>query len=197
MCLHKWDWMSVIRVSRPLFSSCAEEFQTIYLALRLIGLNCWELSRMKRVVLLSVFAIAAVAFWSCRKDVTITPPPSLTGDYEGYYIFQRGVTPPESMCITVRFTQDRLQMRRDTMTCPDKPRIACDADGGYTLSANVELFALNDQSYNPTAQICDISRHPFGTFVIDQSVVGKVTLVSQTGSGETLLYRKFDVDISN
>jgi len=152
---------------------------------------------MKRVVLLSVFAIAAIAFYSCRKDVTITPPPSLTGDYEGWYIFQRGggVTPPESMCVTVRFTQDHFQMRRDTVLCPDQPRIACDADGTYSLGANVALAAINDQSYNPTAQICDISRHPFGTFVIDQSVANKVTLISQTGSGETLVYRKLDLDI--
>ena len=152
---------------------------------------------MKRVVLLAVLAIAAIAIWSCRKDVTITPPPSLTGDYEGNYVFQRGNTPPETMCVTVRFTQDRFQMRRDTMTCPDKPRIACDADGSYILSSNVELSAMNDQSYNPTAQICDISRHPFGTFIIDQSVTNKVTMISQSGSGDTFLYRKLDLDILN
>ncbi|PWB68407.1 hypothetical protein C3F09_11680 [candidate division GN15 bacterium] len=150
---------------------------------------------MKRILLLSVLAIAAIAFYSCRKDVTITPPPSLTGDYTGWYIFQRGVTPPESMCITVRFTQDRFQVRRDTVTCPDKPRIACDADGGYALSANVTLSALNDLGYNPTAQICDISRNPFGNYIIDQSIADKVTLESQTGSGEDLVYRKFDLDI--
>ncbi len=150
---------------------------------------------MKRIVLLSVLAIAAVAFYSCRKDVTITPPPSLTGDYTGWYIFQRGVTPPESMCITMRFTQDRFMMRRDTVTCPERPRTSCDADGTYALSANVTLSPINDQSYNPTAQICDISRHPFKTYVIDQSVSGKVLMETQTGSGETYEYRKLDLDI--
>ena len=152
---------------------------------------------MKRVVLLAVLAIAAIAIWSCRKDVTITPPPSLTGDYEGWYIFQRGNTPPESMCVTVRFTQDRFQMRRDTVTCPEQPRTSCDSDGTYELSSNVTFAPINDQSYNPTAQICDISRHPFGTFIIDQSVPGKVTMVSQSGSGDTFSYRKLDLDILN
>lgn len=151
---------------------------------------------MKRVVLLSVFAIAAIAFWSCRKDVTITPPPSLSGDYAGYYIFQSGVTPPETMCITIRFTQETFLEVWDSVVCPDRPA-ACPAKGGYRLDANVVLYPIQLIDTNYQARSCALARHPFGSYIIDQSIPGKVTLVSQTGTGETLVYRKFDVDITN
>ena len=149
---------------------------------------------MKRVVLLSVFAIAAIAFYSCRKDVTITPPPSLTGDYEGYYIFQRGVTPPESMCVTVRFTQDRFLMNWDSITC-ELSRIACDQAGGYELSSNVSMIQTRPGDSANSIAICDRERAVHGSYVIDQSVPGRVTMVSQSGSGETFLYRKFDLEM--
>ncbi len=151
---------------------------------------------MKRIVLLSVLAIAAIVIYSCRKDITITPPPSLSGDYEGYYLIQRGNTPPESMCVAVRFTQDNFLLYWDSLLC-ELPRIACDQKGSYELASNLSLIQPSVGDSANSIAICDRERAVHGQYVVDQSTEGKVVLESQLGSGDTYLYRKLNLDLVN
>lgn len=151
---------------------------------------------MKRVVLLAVLGVAAVVVWSCRGDRVIEAPPSLAGDYEGWYIYKHGTTPPESMCVTVRFTQEEFHMRRDTVKCPDRPRAACDADGKYNMTAAVVIYAEDAQDSNATAQICVLERAPFASYVFSQPA-GKLILESKVGSGDAEVTRKLDLGVIN
>lgn len=149
---------------------------------------------MKRVVLLSVLAVVTIALWNCRGDRIIEAPPSLIGDYVGWYIYKHGNTPPESMCVTVWFTNDEFHMRRDSATCPDRERKACDADGKYDMPGRVVIFAEDSQDSNATAKICVLERAPFSAFDIKQPE-GKLILESSTSSGDERVYKALDLSI--
>jgi hypothetical protein len=156
---------------------------------------------MKRVVLLAVLAIAAIAVWSCRKDVTITPPPTLTGDYVGTYCYKTANQPEECQLITVRFTSDQFIVRIDPSVADDDRKF-CDFDGEYELGANIIMRPRCDPvkypgspycqiDPNPTQQGCDSDKDGYGTFVVDQSVEGKLLL--QLVSGST--HKTFDLTL--
>lgn len=149
---------------------------------------------MKRVVLLAVLAIAAIVIWSCRKDVTITPPPSLSGDYIGTYCIKLPNQEEECQPVTVRFTTDQFMVRADPPDISDQDRKFCDFDGEYELGSNIIMRPRCDQTkYDPklcardsnaTAETCDLSKDGYGTFVLDQSVEGRLLLQYISGGTE-------------
>ena len=144
---------------------------------------------MKRVVLLSVFAIAAIAFWSCRKDVIIKAPPSLAGDYVGTYCVKEPNQDEECQEITVRFTADQFIIRMDPNLTEDDRKF-CDFDGKYELGVNIVMAPRCGAPYpasyclvdsNATQKTCAPRKDGYGTFFVDQSVEGRLVLESVSG----------------
>ena len=120
---------------------------------------------MKKIAsLILIFGVLAI-FIGCAEDVYVSPPPSLTGDYNGVYIIKTGDQVAEQLFITWRFQQEGYQMRVDTTVEQGEINL-CETDGQYELENGVNLIETNP---NSTQRNCDDSRNPSGFFQLDQS----------------------------
>jgi hypothetical protein len=148
---------------------------------------------MKRIAGMLVLVILAGLAYSCRKDVFIDAPPSLLGDYTGTYSVKRGSLPPEEWPVTFRFLLAEFSLRLDEAARP-RPQAICDHDGMYTIGASVTMAARCGGDYSPatcatdpnaTAQQCNQDLDAYGTFVLEQTEAGDVTLTSYTPADST------------
>ena len=118
---------------------------------------------MKKIAsLIFLFGVLAV-FIGCAEDVYVEPPPSLTGDYVGFYVIKVGNQVAEEGDITWRFSQNGYQLRYAEDAADS---ISCECDGQYELENGVTLI---ETSPNTTQQRCDATKNPTGFFQLDQS----------------------------
>jgi hypothetical protein len=126
-----------------------------------------EIKDMKRLVAIAaLIGLIAVAI-ACRDDVFVEPPPSLTGDYTGVYIYKIGGQTPTEQRITWRFSSNGYSMYWDEQNPgPDSTRYFCDCSGEYELGDGVNLIEIV-----PVVGVitCDTSLNPKGPFQLDQS----------------------------
>jgi hypothetical protein len=132
---------------------------------------------MKRLLALAILLSLLVTFaMSCKDDVIVEPPPSLTGDYQGTYVRQVGQQTPEVENVIWRFTSNGYIMRWDS-TAGNETVISCNASGNYTLENNVELEELNSNLDQGVAGgPCDENKTPKGVFGLDRSQEGRVLM---------------------
>ena len=119
---------------------------------------------MKKIAsLILLFGVLAV-FIGCAEDVFVEPPPSLTGDYTGVYIFKEGSQVAVQQYITWRFSQNGYQNRFDEAV--EQDTLFCETDGQYELVNGVNLI---ETSPNSTQITCNAAQNPTGFFQLDQS----------------------------
>jgi hypothetical protein len=121
-----------------------------------------------------VVALSIVLAWasSCRKDVYVEWPPSILGTYKGTYRYTEDDGNPYSknidtfQYVKVTFNSVKWIMYIDSNKTNLKDRIACDADGTYTLDNGVQLDTTNG---NLTQGVCTMSWLPIGAFQLIRS----------------------------
>lgn len=144
---------------------------------------------MKRIAVLLILAVVATLIYSCRKDVMVEPPPSLSGDYAGTYTFKKGSLPAVVQGVTMKFTTDAFRINWDST---GEQRF-CDAKGGYQLTNNVELYAIDSTDCNYHYFKCDLGLCPMAIYQVDQSVANTVKMHSYTISATDTIDRKIEL----
>jgi hypothetical protein len=133
------------------------------------------------VVLLGVMSIGLLV--SCRDDVIVPSPPSLVGNYKGYYSLDKSYSDTlrdtlRQQLVTFRFTQETYAMSMDT-SVSESDRIFCDVMGDYTIGTGAVLVATDS---NATKALCTENWAPDGSFSLDQtSDTTKLTRMYQDG----------------
>ncbi len=115
------------------------------------------------VLVLALSLTVYFMFFGCRKDVYVSAPATLTGDYTGYLYYQVGSTSPDSQAIAWRFTTTNYVFSLDTTKWSLENRRFCDAFGTYSLTDAVVL--TQDPHWVP-AVVCDSSKNPTSRYVI-------------------------------
>ena len=134
----------------------------------------------KRLGLLVFAVLAATLLYNCRKDVTIEPPPSLTGTYSGTYT--RAVQSPDSTAVVQQivwiFTDTKYRMSFDPAHYPKDGTGAtiCDCSGIYVVTSGILLQAQTSLDSNITKRTCKKDYAPDGQYQLDQSVENEVTM---------------------
>lgn len=118
------------------------------------------------IVLLVIFVTSIIGTIACRDDVFVEPPPSLTGDYYGWYSYKPDNQAAVEQPVTWRFSSNSYSMYYDIDSDPDSSRVFCDVQGSYELGNGVELIQERE---NLTQQNCNTDLNPTGFFQLDQS----------------------------
>ncbi len=153
-------------------------------------------------VLLAALGIAVGLASGCRKDVYVTPPPSLIGKYIGTYTYQEdnGATliVDTTQPITFDFSSIVFSMDLDTSRMAESGRVTCDVLGYYSYEGSVVLSYTSPTlggepgKRNKTNKICRESDVPEGAFGLQQPA-DSVLLIQQTtksGPGPTIFVNK-------
>jgi len=112
------------------------------------------MKNMKKIAgLILLFGVLAI-FIGCAEDVFVDPPPTLTGDYTGVYIYKEG------KYITWRFSKNSYQNRFNDSA--EQDTLFCETDGQYELVNGVNLI---ETSSNSTQITCNVEQN----FQLDQS----------------------------
>jgi hypothetical protein len=140
---------------------------------------------MRKIVIASIVLLMSLGtFWACRDDVFVEPPPSLSGEYEGFYSVKPAGQIAIEQPITWRFTDQSYNMwyRGDD----PQNRSFCDCSGTYELTGNVEL----EETTPVVGQIiCDPELNPKGTFQLNQST-DTITLTQSVDLGGVTTIRE-------
>jgi len=119
---------------------------------------------MKKIAgLILLFGVLAI-FIGCAEDVFVDPPPTLTGDYTGVYIYKEGNQRETRQYITWRFSKNSYQNRFNDSA--EQDTLFCETDGQYELVNGVNLI---ETSSNSTQITCNVEQNPTGFFQLDQS----------------------------
>jgi len=118
---------------------------------------------MKKVVSLLLLAGVVLFAYGCRKDLFVEPPPSLSGDYVGIYIYKFAGQAETSQPVTWRFTSSGYTMRYDDSR--GDGRKFCDNVGEYTYQgSSVDFTSVLD---NLNQDLCSPDQNPVGRFSVD------------------------------
>ena len=139
---------------------------------------------MKRLAVVAILLTLISAYVSCRKDVFVEPPPSLTGDYKGTYTIAVPSQTAQIENVRWQFRADSYIMRLDTTVSPNDT-VCCNSLGNYTLGNNVELEVIDP---NLDQGACDENKVPQGVFGLDQSTAGVVFLRQVRGDTTFEIY---------
>ena len=127
---------------------------------------------MKKVVCLVLLAGVLLFVYGCRKDVFVDPPPSLTGEYQGIYIYKFEGQTESSQPIIWRFTSLSYTMWYDEES--GTGQTFCDNRGQYVMDGSTVTMETTDPNLN--ADVCATGANPAGAFAVYHPTIEDDTL---------------------
>ena len=115
---------------------------------------------MKKVVSLLLLVGAVLVAYGCRDDYILPAQESLTGDYQGIYIYKFEGQSETTQPITWVFGPTSYQMRFDTVN--GDTRFFCDNIGVF--EQNGSRLTLTTEVPNLNQDLCSPDQNPEGIF---------------------------------
>ena len=123
---------------------------------------------MKKVVSL-LLLVGVIAFaYGCRKDLFVSPPESLSGDYVGTYIYKFEGQAETNQPVTWRFTSTGYDMRYDEDR--GSGREFCDNVGEYEYEGSAVNLTVIVENLNQ--DLCSPDQNPEGRFSVFRPIEG-------------------------
>ncbi len=146
---------------------------------------------MKKIILLLTFLAIGILLANCASDIILPKPPSLTGKYYGWFVYDTDTAPPDSQAILWDFDDAdpnrplfRMSVNVDS---PDlNPNFClCEVFGLYDVKDRIELRPNVNQLKVPDigdCTTCNPDQIPSGQF----SFIRIIDTVKLTQSSEQL-----------